>query len=84
MFTITVPSSTDKSVTYLIRKVGADVWTCSCPDSVNRSRGRQYSCRHISELTASLLKHGGLSVHSKASAEILSSVLPTDENDPKE
>lgn len=55
MFVMTVPSSTEGK-TYTVRLV-EEHWVCDCKDSVYRSEGKAYTCRHVAELAASLFAH---------------------------
>ena len=69
MYVIKVPS-TDGESTYTIRRISENVWSCDCQDSVHRSNGKQYTCRHIAELVASLFAHAKESNYSEKAREI--------------
>lgn len=71
MFAITVPSST-AGKSYLVRKVSETVWTCDCPDHINRSNGEPMVCKHIAQITVSLAAFSATTSHkSKKASEIL-------------
>lgn len=71
MFAITVPSS-KPGQSYLVRKVSDAVWTCDCPDHVNRSHGQPMVCKHIAQVAVSLAEFATkTAAKSKKAAEIL-------------
>ena len=70
MYVIKVPSTNGES-TYTIRRISEDVWSCDCQDSIHRTNGKQYTCRHIADLVASLFAHVKESNCSKKAREIL-------------
>lgn len=69
-FVITVPSKTDASKAYTVRKSG-HVWTCDCPDHVFHSNGQPFTCKHIAGVSKSLFLHVQQSALSKAAARTL-------------
>ena len=69
MFTITIPNN-DGTKKYTLRKV-ENVWTCDCPDHLNRSHGKAYVCKHIASIVSSLATFAATAEKSKKAAEIL-------------
>ena len=71
MFAITVPSSKPGQA-YTVRKVADSVWTCDCPDHVNRSHGQPMVCKHIAGIAADIAEFATKTGHkSKKASEIL-------------
>lgn len=70
MFVITVPSTTEGK-TYTIRRVTDDVWICDCKDHTYRSKAALYTCRHLAELTRSLVTHVATATASEKAKDLL-------------
>lgn len=73
MFVITVPAS-KPGEKYTVRMVSHELWTCDCPDHVNRSHGKAYTCKHIAKLVSSLAHHANGSEKSKSAQAIIDEI----------
>lgn len=49
-----VPSFTEPNVNYIVTQdIRNNIWTCTCPDHINRVR----DCKHIKDVMSNLHKH---------------------------